>query len=120
MSSSVVTTLSPASFWIMFCGVTIAAFSQVLLKTSANRPHEGFWKQYLNWRVITGYFMLLASMLLAVWAYAGMDYKYGPAIESIGFALVAFLSWWILKEKMTWKKMLGIACIVGGLIVFCQ
>lgn len=114
------TTLSPSSFWIMLSGVTIAAFSQILLKTSANRPYEGFWKQYLNWRVITGYVMLLASMLLAVWAYSGMDYKYGPAIESIGFVLVAFLSWWVLKEEMTRKKALGIALIVGGLIVFCQ
>ena len=104
----------------MFSGVTIAAFSQVLLKTSANQSHDGFWKQYLNWRVITGYLMLLVSMLFAVWAYAGMDYKYGPAIESIGFALVAFLSWWILKERMTKRKLLGIGLIVGGLIVFCQ
>lgn len=120
MPSEVATTLSPASFWIMLSGVTIAAFSQLLLKTSANRPHVGFWKQYLNWRVITGYVMLLISMLFAVWAYAGMDYKYGPAIESIGFALVAFLSWWILKEKMTFRKVLGIGLIVGGLIVFCQ
>lgn len=104
----------------MLSGVTIAAFSQVLLKTSANRPHAGFWKQYLNWRVITGYVMLLISMLFSVWAYSGMDYKYGPAIESVGFVLVAFLSWWILKEKMTRRKVIGIGLIVGGLIVFCQ
>lgn len=104
----------------MLCGVTIAAFSQILLKSSANRPHEGFWKQYLNWRVITGYSMLLVSMLFSIWAYSGMQYKYGPAIESIGFALVAFLSWCILKEKLTRKKVLGIALIVGGLVVYCQ
>lgn len=104
----------------MLCGVTIAAFSQILLKSSANRPHEGFWKQYLNWRVITGYVMLLVSMLFSIWAYSGMEYKYGPAIESIGFGLVAFLSWLILKEKLTKKKIIGIALIVGGLIVYCQ
>lgn len=112
--------LSPASIWIMLCGVTIAAFSQILLKISANQPHVGFWQQYLNWRVIIGYFMLLISTLFSVWAYSGMDYKYGPAIESIGFALVTFLSWWILKEKMTRKKLIGIATIVVGLILFCQ
>lgn len=112
-------TLSLTSFLIMLCGVTIAAFSQILLKTSANRPHEGFWKQYLNWRVITGYIMLFISMLFSVWAYSGMDYKFGPAIESIGFVLVAFLSWGILKEKMTRKKSIGIGLIVVGLILFC-
>ncbi len=112
--------LSPQSLWIMLCGVTIAAFSQILLKISANHRHQGFWKQYLNWRVATGYFMLLISTLFSIWAYAGMDYKYGPAIESVGFALVTFLSWWILKEKMTRKKLVGIGIIVLGLILFCQ
>ena len=38
-------------------------------------------------------------MLFAIWAYSGMDYKYGPAIESVGMALVAILSCVILKEK---------------------
>lgn len=104
----------------MLSGVVIAAFSQILLKSSANRAHASFWKQYLNWRVITGYVMLLVSMLFSIWAYSGMEYKYGPAIESIGFGLVAFLSWWLLKEKLTKKKVLGIALIIAGLIVFCQ
>lgn len=104
----------------MLCGVVIAAFSQLLLKASANQQHASFWKQYLNWRVITGYLMLFTSMLLSVWAYGGMDYKYGPAIESIGFGLVAFLSWLILKEKITWRKIAGIGLIIVGLVIFCQ
>ncbi len=111
--------LSARSFIIMLCGVVIAAFSQILLKTSANIEHDGFWKQYLNWRVILGYGMLFASMLLAVWAYTGMDYKYGPAIESVGLVMVAVLSCIILKEKMTKRKIIGNVLIVAGLIVFC-
>lgn len=111
--------LSISSFVIMLCGVTIAAFSQILLKTSANIEHSGFWKQYLNWRVILGYVMLLVSMLFAVWAYTGMDYKYGPAIESVGFVIVAVLSCVILKEKLTKKKIIGNILIVAGLVVFC-
>ena len=104
----------------MLTGVVIAAFSQILLKTSANIEHESFWKQYLNTRVIIGYLMLFGSMMMSVWAYQGMDYKYGPAIESIGFGLVTFLSWWLLKEKLTKKKVAGIAVIIAGLVVFCQ
>ena len=103
----------------MLCGVTIAAFSQILLKTSANIEHGGFWKQYLNWRVILGDVMLLGSMLFAVWAYTGKDYKYGPAIESVGFVIVAVLSCVILKEKLTKKKIIGNILIVAGLVVFC-
>ena len=102
----------------MLCGVTIAAFSQILLKTSANIKYDSFWKQYLNKRVITGYLMLAVSMVFSVWAYGGMDLKYGPAIESVGLALVAILSTLILKERMTKKKLAGILLIVGGLVVF--
>lgn len=107
------------SVLIMLCGVTIAAFSQILLKTSANQEHTTFWKQYLNKRVIIGYLMLLVSMLFAVWAYSGMDYKYGPAIESVGMALVAILSCAILKEKMTKRRLAGTILVIIGLIVFC-
>ena len=103
----------------MLCGVIIAAISQILLKTSANREYTGFWKQYLNKRVIFGYLMLLVSMLFAIWAYSGMDYKYGPAIESVGMALVAILSCVILKEKMTKRRLAGTILIIAGLIVFC-
>ncbi len=112
--------LSSVSLVAMLCGVTIAAFSQVLLKTSANVQYGSFLKQYLNWRVILGYVMLLISMLFSVYAYSGMDYKYGPAIESIGFVLVAVLSLVILKEKMTKRKVAGYILIVAGLILFCQ
>lgn len=103
----------------MLSGVTIAAVSQLLLKTSANIKYEGFWKQYLNWRVVLAYCMLMISMLFSVWAYRGMDLKYGPAIESVGLVLVTLLSWWILKEKMTKRKTIGCIVIVAGLIVFC-
>ncbi len=111
--------LSSASLIIMICGVSIASFSQLLLKTSANKEHASFLKQYLNWRVIVAYLMLLVSMLFSVWAYSGMELKYGPAIESIGLVLVTVLSCLILKEKMTKRKAIGCAMIVGGLIVFC-
>ena len=103
----------------MLCGVTIAAFSQTLLKAGANQEYKTFWKQYLNKRVIGGYAMLLVSMLFAVWAYSGMDYKYGPAIESVGMALVAILSCVILKEKMTKRRLAGTFLIIVGLVVFC-
>ena len=111
--------LSLQSLGIMLASVSIAACSQILLKSSANRSHDGFWKQYLNLRVITAYFILLIGMLLSVWAYSGMDYKYGPAIESIGFVLVTFLSWWLLREKMTRSKLAGVGLIALGLIIFC-
>lgn len=110
--------LSLKSFVIMLCGVCLAALSQLLLKSSANRKHDGFIRQYLNARVIAAYGMLFVSMLLAVWAYTGMDMKYGPAIESVGLVLVTLLSWLLLGERISRRKVLGCLLIVAGLIVF--
>jgi len=110
--------LSSQSVIIMICASGVSAISQILLKKSANKSYGGFWQQYLNKHVITGYFLLLLATFLSVWAYSGMDYKFGPALESIGFVMITILSVIILKEKLTKKKILGIILIVCGLIVF--
>jgi drug/metabolite transporter (DMT)-like permease len=102
----------------MIASVVIASFSQILLKTSAARKHESFIKEYLNVRVIAGYGMLVVSTLLTILAFRGMEYKNGPVIESAGFILVMLLSRWILKEKITLRKVLGNALIVIGIVVF--
>ena len=81
--------------------------------------YAGFWKQYINKRVITGYVMQVAAMLFAVAAYAGMDYKFGPALESAGYVLVTLLSFLVLKEKLSRKKVIGISMVVAGIVVFC-
>ena len=111
--------LSNVSIILSLCATTIAAFSQVLLKKSANNEYETFLKQYLNRYVIIGYCMLLCSMLLTVAAFSGMDFKYGPALESIGFVLVAIFSVLFFKEKFTKKIIIGNILIVTGLIIFC-
>lgn len=102
----------------MICGCAVSAFSQILLKKSANKPHNGFWDQYLNKFVISGYILLLVTTLLSIWAYSGMSYKYGPPLESIGFIIITVLSALILKEKITKKKIVGVALIIAGILIF--
>jgi multidrug transporter EmrE-like cation transporter len=104
---------------VMLCGITIASFSQILLKTSANIKYDGFWQQYLNKRVIAGYLLLVVSTLFSIIAYSGMDYKFGQAFESVGLVLVTVFSCFILKEKISKKKVVGIIMIIAGILVFC-
>jgi small multidrug resistance pump len=105
-------------FFFMIASVVIASFSQILLKVSAGKKHESFIKEYLNVRVIVGYGMLVVSTLLTILAFRGMEYKNGPVIESAGFILVMLLSWWILKEKITFRIVLGNVLIAIGIVVF--
>lgn len=102
----------------MFLSVTVASVSQVLLKKSALNSHDTVVGEYWNRYVISGYGLLFGSMLLTVYAYSGMDYKNGPVIESLGNVLVLVLSFVFFGEKISLRKLAGIACIMAGIAVF--
>ncbi len=102
----------------MFASVIISSISQILLKLSARKSHSSFLREYLNPLVIMGYALMVAATLTTIAAYHGMDYKNGPIIESLGYILVMILSYFLLKEKVTRKKIAGYAMILVGVIVF--
>lgn len=106
------------SFWLYILSVTVAAFSQLLLKKSAMKKYSSFLREYLNLYVIAGYGLLFLSMFLTILAYRGLDYKNGPVIESLGYVLVLFLSRLFFGEKLTKRKVAGTICILMGMVVF--
>lgn len=103
---------------IMFLSVSAASVSQLLLKKSAMKKYASVVKEYLNPLVIGGYGILFLSMLLTIYAYSGMEYKNGPIIESFGNVIVLVLGYFFLKEKISFKKLIGIICIMVGMAVF--
>lgn len=103
---------------LLVASVTIASFSQILLKTSAKKDYGSFLKEYLNPLVIIGYGMMVISTLTTILAYRGLDYKNGPVIESLGYLFIMVLSWLFFKEKITRKKLLGNLLILVGIFVF--
>ena len=106
-------------YWIcLFSAVIVASFSQVLLKKSALKQHDSAIKEYLNWYVIAGYAMMVISTILVIIAYKGIAYKNGPIIESLGYILIMFLSYFFFKEQITKRKVLGNALILIGIIIF--
>ncbi len=102
----------------MFLSVVIASISQVLLKKSTFNTYDTVVREYLNPYVISGYGLLFLSMLLTVYAYSGMDYKNGPVIESLGNVIVLLLGYFVFGERISLRKMAGIACIMAGIVVF--
>ena len=102
----------------MFLSVAIASVSQVLLKKSTLKTYATVAGEYLNPYVIGGYGLLFASMILTVYAYSGMDYKNGPVIESLGNVFVLVLGHFAFREKIHIRKIMGIACIMVGIVIF--
>lgn len=106
-------------YWLMLVlSVTVASFSQVLLKKSAAKEYDNIIREYLNPYVIIGYGMMMVSTILTIIAYRGVEYKNGPVIESLGYLLVMFLSFVFFREPITKKKVLGNILILLGILVF--
>lgn len=102
----------------MLGSVAVASISQLLLKKAARNHYINYIREYLNIWVVSGYALMLASTILTVLAYRGLDYKNGPVIEALGFPLVTILSSLFFREKFTRKKIIGNILILAGIYVF--
>lgn len=106
------------SSFILIMSVFIATCSQILLKKSSDIKYESIIREYLNWRVIVGYGMMIISTILTIIAFKNLDYKYGPILESVGYIFIMILGKFFLKEKITNGKIIGNTLIFIGIIVF--
>lgn len=104
--------------FVMTFGVIIAGFSQIILKQAAQKKYSHWIFQYLNVRVILGYGIMVASTLCTVYAYRTIPLSMAPAWDALGQVVVVGLSYWILGEKISKKKLIGIAIIILGILIF--
>jgi drug/metabolite transporter (DMT)-like permease len=103
---------------ILLIGVTIASFSQVLLKKSTEKTYPSRIREYLNPFVICGYGLLFLSLLFSMYSHRGLEYTNVRLIESVGYIIVMFLSYYFFKEKITRRKALGMLVIMAGIYVY--
>jgi len=104
---------------LLVISAAISAFSQVLLKKSANKKYKGILFEYLNPLVIIAYFFFFGVLFLNIYIFTLVEYKYGIIINSISTVLVLFLSNLILKERVTIRKVIGNILIFFGIVIFC-
>lgn len=98
--------------------VLVASVSQVLLKKGAMKEYPGWLRQYLNPWVIGGYLLMFGSVFLSIMGLRGLDFFNAPLMESLGYVLVPVFGAVFFKEKLTVRKLVGIGCIVLGMVVF--
>ena len=99
-------------------GVFISAISQVLLKKSAMCDHGSAIKEYLNPFVIFAYTLFVAATLLSVIAYRGIPLSMGPILDATGYIYVTIFGVTIFHERLTAKRVLALALIVTGIVVY--
>ena len=98
--------------------VIISSFSQVLLKIAANKQYKGRIWEYLNPIVIAAYGIFFLSSLLTMFALKYVSYSYSPIIESTSYIFIPIFGVFMLKEKISRRRLLGIAVILVGILIF--
>lgn len=103
---------------ILFGATFFSAISQILLKTSANRTYKSWIYEYLNWRVILAYAIFFGVLMLNTYAFTRVDLRYGAVIDGCTYTFVMLMSFFLLKEKFTKKKLIGNLIIIAGVMVY--
>lgn len=109
---------STIAIGVMVLSSFLASISQVLLKKSAKRTYSQKIKEFVNPYVISGYILLMLTMVMNVFAFQYLPYKVGPIISTLSYVFVFLLSYFIFKEKITKQKFLGIILIICGVLLF--
>lgn len=103
---------------IKIVAVLIAAYSQILLKKSADMKHNSLIQEYLNPRVVIAYVIFAISVLLSIISLRGISIGFSAIVESLNYVLIPILGYLFFKERMNNRQILGIALIVIGIIVY--
>lgn len=99
-------------------GAFITALSQILLKSQANvTGGRGFFQKFLNLRVILSYGLLFLTLAINQVALRYVPLSVMPCITATSFIWVFVLSVLILKEKVSPRKVLGVAVIIAGVVI---
>ncbi|MDD4200789.1 MAG: EamA family transporter [Eubacteriales bacterium] len=103
---------------IFLMGVVISSFAQIALKKTADKPHDSFIRQYMNFPVIAAYTVFFLATLLSILAYKVIPLSMGPVLESTQYLFIALLSWIFLKEHISKRKIFGIGIVIFGILLY--
>lgn len=103
---------------IYLAGVFVSSIAQILLKKSASKKYESILKEYLNPYVIISYAIFFGATFCSIYAYKGVPLSFGPILAASQYVFIAILSRIFLKEKIGFKKFIGLSVIVAGIIVY--
>lgn len=103
---------------IWMFSVIISSFSQVLLKIAANKTYKDRIREYLNPIVIAAYGIFFASTLLTMYALKFVPYSYSPLIESTSYIFIPVFGVFMLREKISRRRLIGIAVMLAGILIY--
>ena len=102
---------------IFLFSIFLSSVSQIILKVSAVERHDNIIKEYLNLKTVSAYGLLCMSSLITVWVYRYLPLSIGTVLESCSYIFVAGLGGIFLKEYISKRKLVGLCCIIAGILI---
>ena len=105
-----------ASFILI--GNFISSAAQVLLKKAAMKEYCSVKDEYLNKNVIIAYVTFILATFLSIYAYKGIPLSMGAVLESTSYLYITIFGAYFFKEQITIRRVIAIAFIIGGIIIY--
>ena len=102
----------------LFISVIISAYSQILLKKSAQKTYKNFFQEYINPYVICGYGIFFLAIFLDMLGLRKVPVSYIPIIESSSYVFIIIFSRIFLGEKIDRRKTAAILAILLGIGIY--
>ena len=104
---------------LAFFSSFLAASGQVLLKFGALKFGEGsLWRHYINYYVIGAYTLFGAVTIINVKIFSSLLLSFASIMVAFSYILVVILGRFVLKERLSNKKIMGIIVTILGMIVY--
>lgn len=106
--------MRPIYLIVLIVMTMIGSVASLFLKRASSS--KTIFELLKNYNIYIGGFLYLASALLNIYILRYLAYSTVLPFTAITYVWTMVLSYWILKEKITYKKMIGVGLIIIGAI----
>lgn len=99
-------------------GLALSAFSHVPMKKSAQIQYKNKFFEYANPLVIFAYFLCVMTTVCTVIAYRVIPLSLGGVLATLEYIFVALIGVFFFKEHISKQKLIGLALIVFGALLY--
>ena len=99
---------------LILCMTFMGSVASVFLKKASGS--DGLLQMLQNSNLYIGGFLYVAAAVLNILVLRYLDYSVVLPVSSVTYIWTMLLSYVILQEKITKKKVLGVICIVIGAV----
>lgn len=106
------------NIFLFVLGLLLSAFSHVPMKLSGRKQYKNKIAEYANPLVIFAYFLCVTTTVCTVIAYRVVPLSLGGVLATLEYLFVALIGFLFFRERASKRKIIGLAVIVLGAILY--